>query len=139
MNKKRVYVVHSIDTEGPLTESLQTTFNRLDTILGIKLEPSEETLKKIQNKELDLKGKEDIAARIFSTHLLDYNNSWEKLEKMLTFKNIIELMSTKKFAIILKDVDTMINDVLKIIANSTIKRTVFIILNNSLFIIIIWL
>jgi len=83
LNKKRVYVVHSIDTEGPLTESLQTTFNRLDTILGIKLEPSEETLKKIQNKELDLKGKEDIAARIFSTHLLDYNNSWEKLEKML--------------------------------------------------------
>ena len=54
----------------------------------------------------------------------------EKLENMLTFKNIIELMSTKKFAIILKDVDTMINDVLKIIANSTIKRTVFIILNN---------
>lgn len=54
----------------------------------------------------------------------------EKLEKMLTFNNIIELMSKKKFAIILKDVDTMINDVLKIVANSTIKRTIFLILNN---------
>lgn len=87
---KIVYVVHSVDTEGPLVESIEITFHRLDTILGIKLTPSEETLKKIQNKELDLEGKENIAAQIFSPHLLDYNDSWEKLEKML-----VEIMDPK--------------------------------------------
>tara|TARA_B100001123_G_scaffold431644_1_gene553402 strand:- start:3032 stop:4267 length:1236 start_codon:yes stop_codon:yes gene_type:complete len=60
------------------------------------------------------------------------NSSFKnKFEKMLNFKNIIELMSNKKFGIILKDVDNCINDILKIIKRSSIQRTVFIILNNS--------
>ena len=54
----------------------------------------------------------------------------EKLEKMLTFQNIVEIMSNKKYGIILKDVDTIINDIIKIINKATIKRTIFIILNN---------
>jgi len=82
-NKKIVYVVHCVDTEGPLHESIEITFQRLETILGIQMEPSIENLKKIQNKELDLGGKEEIAALILSSHLLDYNNTWEKMDKML--------------------------------------------------------
>jgi len=78
-----VHVVHCIDTEGPLHEPLSATFQRLDDIFGIKLEPSAETLAKLQNKQIDLKGLEDDVARTFAPHLLAYNDSWEKIDDML--------------------------------------------------------
>lgn len=53
-----------------------------------------------------------------------------KLNKMLNFKNILEIMTNNIYAIILKDVDNYINDILKIIKEGTIKRTIIIILNN---------
>ena len=82
-NKKRVYVVHCVDTEGPLYESLDATFDRLYSLLGVKLEPSKNILEKIQNKQFDLNGKEEAAAEIFSKHLIEYNDSWEKIDMML--------------------------------------------------------
>ena len=82
-NRKVVYIVHCIDTEGPLYEALDETFNRIHSILGIRLQPSVKTLRQIQKKELDLCGKEDLAAEIFSERLLDYNNTWDKVDDML--------------------------------------------------------
>lgn len=35
--KKIVYIVHAIDTEGPLYESTKATFERLESTFGIKL------------------------------------------------------------------------------------------------------
>ena len=35
-----VNVVHAIDTEGPIYESVQATFERLEEILGVKIKPS---------------------------------------------------------------------------------------------------
>lgn len=35
-----VYVVHCIDTEGPLYESVEATFERLKEIFHIDLDPS---------------------------------------------------------------------------------------------------
>ena len=46
--EKVVYVVHSIDTEGPLYESLSATFERVNKIFGSQLEPGRDTLKKLQ-------------------------------------------------------------------------------------------
>ena len=37
---KKVYVVHCIDTEGPLNESLKNTFERIKSIYGIRLKPT---------------------------------------------------------------------------------------------------
>lgn len=82
-NKKRVYVAHCVDAEGPLHESIEATFDRLNSLLGIKLEPSKNTLEKIQNKQLDLNGKEEFASEIFSHHLTSYNDSWQKIDEML--------------------------------------------------------
>ena len=78
-----VYVVHCVDTEGPLNESLTATFERIEAISGIRLEPSYETLKQIQNKELDFGGKESMLAEIFSERLMAYNRNWGDLDKML--------------------------------------------------------
>jgi len=82
-NDKVVYVVHSIDTEGPLYESLDATFERLEKHFGITLSPSGETLRKIQNAELDLGGKEQQIAKAFAPELLDYIDNYGKLERML--------------------------------------------------------
>ena len=80
---KEVYFVHAVYTEGPLYESLDATFERLNTNLGIQLQPSRETLAKIQQGELKLEGKEDVARIMVSPEMLDYNDHWGKIDSML--------------------------------------------------------
>ena len=81
---KIVHIVHCIDTEGPLNESLKTTFDRLKTIFNIKLKPTTKNLKKLQNQEISLGDTSSLVANTFSKKLLNYNNSWKKIKKMQT-------------------------------------------------------
>src|SRR5688572_21869012 len=84
MSKKpTLYVVHCIDTEGPLTEDLDASFTRLKDVFGIALPSSRETLEKLQRKEIPLDGKEDDVALMLSPTLLKYNNSWDDIDRML--------------------------------------------------------
>ncbi|PKD43235.1 hypothetical protein [Rhodohalobacter barkolensis] len=89
--EKVVYVVHSIDTEGPLYESLEATFERLEKIFGLQIEPTSENLRKIQNQKLDLGGLEEQAARVVAPQLINYNDDYGKIRKML------ERIGSKKF------------------------------------------
>lgn len=82
-NEKVVYIVHSVDTEGPLYESLEETFKRVENIFGVRIPPSEENLEKLRRGEVDLDGREEQAARMFSRGLLEYNEHYGKLEAML--------------------------------------------------------
>jgi hypothetical protein len=79
----KVYIVHTIDTEGPLYESLEATFERLEKITGVRIEASRANLEKVRNKELDLNGREEIAALVTSPQLLNYNDTWDKVDAML--------------------------------------------------------
>ena len=63
---KKVYVVHCIDTEGPLFESIEATFGRLKEIFGFEIEPSKENIIKIQNQQIDFDGKEQLIADAFA-------------------------------------------------------------------------
>ena len=83
MDNKILYVVHCIDTEGPLTETLTATFERLKTIFGISLDATEENLKKLQNQQINFGGDKAAIAKCFSPKLLKYNSNWEELEEML--------------------------------------------------------
>jgi len=83
MNNKTVYIVHSIDTEGPLYESLEAKFQRLDEAFNIKLSPTKKLLEKLKNKKVDLKGKEDVVSTLLSSHLTNYNDTWKKIDKMI--------------------------------------------------------
>lgn len=87
---KDVYVVHCIDTEGPLYESIDATFERLKEIFGIELEVSKENLKKIQNRELDLNGVEDLVADAFAEKRIDTLGTWDQIDSVLD-----ELMSQR--------------------------------------------
>lgn len=81
---KIVYIVHSIDTEGPLYESLEAKFERIKDLFGIdNLEITSTNLEKLKNKKIDLKGKEENVAAILNSHLSEYNDSWEKIELMI--------------------------------------------------------
>jgi len=83
MKKNKVlYIIHCIDTEGPLNESIKKTFLRLKSIFGISMKPSKKNLIKIQNKQINFGKKTDLIAKVFSKQLIEYNNSWKKIEKM---------------------------------------------------------
>src|SRR3989338_1212748 len=81
--KKIVYIVHCVDTEGPLTESLGATFERLYELFGISLEPTVENLRKIQNKQIDFGDKTGVISEVFNQHNLNYHDSWERIDAML--------------------------------------------------------
>jgi hypothetical protein len=83
--RKRVYVVHSIDTEGPLNESLSSTFERLEELFGIGYLPrTRETLAKLQTKQIDLGDKlSSKIAEALSGHRLRINGTWTEVLSML--------------------------------------------------------
>ncbi len=78
-----VYIVHCIDTEGPLHESLEATFERLNSVFGLQLEPSRDLLRRLQDGDVDLDGLEDAVRKVVAPHLLEYNDTWDKVDEML--------------------------------------------------------
>ena len=93
----RLFIVHCVDTEGPLNETLEVTFNRIYNITGKNITPSKDMLEKIQNGEIDLNGKEEIAKFIFSKRFLNYNRNWKDLDEML------DLITSEKYRSRYKD------------------------------------
>lgn len=83
MAARPVYIVHCIDTEGPLHEPLTATFERLRDIFHLDLEPSQATLQQLQNGSLNLDGIEASVQRVVDPHLLAYNDTWDKVDAML--------------------------------------------------------
>ena len=84
-DEKIVLIVHSIDTEGPLYESLSAKFERLETLFGIShIPPTQANFIKLQNGEIDLGGIETKVAEVFAPHLVRYNDTWDKIDAMLT-------------------------------------------------------
>lgn len=85
--KPIVYIVHHVDTEGPLYESIEETFIRLESILGITLplKPSKENLDKLRAEGIEGISPEVTAKiRIITEpHLLEYKKSWTEVDEML--------------------------------------------------------
>ena len=79
----RVYIVHHVDTEGPLFEPREELFGRLKGIFNIDVEPREDILVRLRNKEIDLQGKEDEVALAVAPHMIDFKGSWQEIDHML--------------------------------------------------------
>ena len=95
MTEPTVYIVHCIDTEGPLYESLNATFGRLKEMFNIEIDATKENLRKLQDKKIPLSGREETIALIVSPQLLEYNDTWDKIDSMhgeLLSKNYREKM-----------------------------------------------
>ncbi len=94
-NKKPiVYIVHAVDVEGPMTETLQATFERMYSLgLSKMIRPSSENLKLIQGGRLS--GLSFQLAvnfkKIFNKRSLSYLTSWQAIDP------IIQEITSKKF------------------------------------------
>lgn len=84
--KKLLHIVHCIDTEGPLKETLDATFERLNAIFEIDIEPTPTNLKLIQegNHPMIPEDIRDQAMKVFAPKLLAYNDSWKKIDQMMS-------------------------------------------------------
>ena len=78
-----VHIVHCIDTEGPLYESIEATFERLKAIFGLDLPPSVNLLRRLQSGQVNLGGIESSVSQVLDPHLLAYNDTWDKIDVML--------------------------------------------------------
>ncbi len=84
MTPATVHFLHAIDTEGPLYESLEASFERLDELFGIShLPQTREILCQLQNGEIDLGGKEVEISQLLRGHRVNYMNNWPKVDAML--------------------------------------------------------
>ena len=86
MDKPIVYVVHSVDVEGPMTETIEATFDRMYAYgLPRRIKPDKEILQDIQCKnfhEIDNELKENLA-KVFNKHSLGYLTDWSQIDAML--------------------------------------------------------
>ena len=79
----KLFLVHCIDTEGPLYEPLEATFQRLKEIYNIEIKATKVNLEKIQNKEINFGKNTTSIANSFSKQILSYNDTWDKIDCML--------------------------------------------------------
>ncbi|MBL0928985.1 MAG: hypothetical protein IBJ15_02505 [Alphaproteobacteria bacterium] len=76
-------VVHCIDTEGPLYEPIEATFDRIERAFGVKLNPSAATLDDLRHRRIALGGVEAEIARMIDPALIAYNEDWLAIDRML--------------------------------------------------------
>lgn len=79
----KVYVVHCVDTEGPLYQDTLAIFKQLKNIFGISIEPSQENLKKLQEKKINLDGKEEAVQNLVDKQKISTKGSWQEIDDML--------------------------------------------------------
>ncbi len=83
MKTKSVYIVHCVDTEGPMYESLKESFVRIESIFGVKVKPTYENLELLRNKKIKIDGNEEMVSELLSPKKLNMNTNWCEIDTML--------------------------------------------------------
>ena len=78
-----VYVVHCVDTEGPLCESITDTFQRIKQIYNIDIAATQDNIVRLQRGEIDLKDKTAAVQKLVEPGLIAFNENWSDITKML--------------------------------------------------------
>ncbi len=80
-----VYIVHAVDTEGPLYEGLEGLFSEIKEHFDISLEATQTNVELLRKKQINLGGKEELAAYFVRPDRVErYNETWAQLDKMHT-------------------------------------------------------
>lgn len=93
----KVYIVHCIDTEGPLYELPTVPFEMIKKTLGYDIAPTEENLKKLRAGLIPMGGKEAAAKELVDPQKLVTKGDWEALW------STIEKVTEESFRKILPD------------------------------------
>ena len=80
-----IFLVHAVDTEGPLNESWKATFNRIEELFGlkIKIKSIEELNKLLSGKKIPSGVNQKIFKKTINNHLIKYNKNWKEIKLML--------------------------------------------------------
>ena len=79
-----VHLVHAVDTEGPLYESIDATFERLREIFGIdSVEATQANLARIQAGEIDFGDQTALIQDALSSHRVSTLGTWSEIREML--------------------------------------------------------
>ena len=78
-----LYVVHCVDTEGPLYEDISAHFQQLKRVFGIDVEPTRENLVRLQQGLLDLNGAEAAVQELLDPHKITMSGSWSEIDRKL--------------------------------------------------------
>ncbi len=82
-SKNNLIIVICVDTEGPLTETLKATFERLRKEKKIKIKPLKKNLIRLQKKKINLRGRENEIADFLSPKRLNYLKNWQQINAMV--------------------------------------------------------
>lgn len=83
-DSKTLYIVHCVDTEGPLHEPIEATFKRINSVFGLDLKPSEEMLKAVrEGKGVPAELRQGIMEFVSADHM-NYNADWTQLDAMVS-------------------------------------------------------
>jgi hypothetical protein len=86
MRKGIIYLVHHVDTEGPLSEPVDEIFIRLQDTLGVDLNIpfTRNNLIRLQNGEIEMQDsvKKEIQ-KIVAPHLVSFKENWNEIDEML--------------------------------------------------------
>lgn len=85
MTSSVVHIVHSIDAEGPLYESVEAKFERLSHLFGqpLDIEPTRRNLARIAAGEIKIGTDQALIEQIVSGHLSNYMETWSEVDAML--------------------------------------------------------
>jgi len=82
-NNINLFIVHCIDTEGPMYEPLNDTFKRLNAVFNINIYPSKKNLHRLQNMEINLNGIEKDVMNFVLPQRINMNETWDQIDDML--------------------------------------------------------
>ena len=68
VSESKIYIVHCIDAEGPLHETIQATFERLEHTFHLKFDPSKGLLTRLQAGKEKLGGLEKVGVNAVPCH-----------------------------------------------------------------------
>ena len=83
MTHKILYIVHCVDTEGPLYESVQATFERIFATFGLKFDASREQLARLKSGSDLPEPLRNAVMEFVSDERLNYNSDWAEIDKMV--------------------------------------------------------
>jgi hypothetical protein len=83
MEEKIVYIVHCVDTEGPLYESLEATGERIFNVFGLSYDMTQEKLEMLQ-QGIDVPDElKDSVIKFLDPERLKYNSTWPEVDEMV--------------------------------------------------------